>query len=478
MKKYYLLHLALLSLSIGHTQESKGKYNEAIRLIEIWLNAQKDYESMPGIMAMVVKDQELLWSGAFGMANLEKNTPAEPTTICSVCSITKTFTAVAILKLVDEGKLNLDAAVKDILPSFKVKQRYPEGGDVTVRSILAHASGLPRDSGHSYWSAPDFPFPTRDELLLKLEELETLEGVGTDLKYSNLGYAILGQIVETVSGRPYRKYLKEEVLNPLGMLDSHIELQEALYGNEHAIGYSASNREGKRKRAATYQTRAMQSVAGLSTTVLDLAKYASWHFRLREATAKEILEPATIRTMHDVQSTSKSGGRTWGLGFEVFSDKDGNKWLSHGGICPGYVSFIRLDLTNKLGYAVLINANRVFARKYVKGISDIISKVAEEPEKLPSEVHLQEYVGYYNLKPWNSEYYISTWGTGLVTLYLPTEDPANSIFFYEHVTGDVFQLVGGNGELGSQLIFQRNSDGEVFQVKNEGNYHLKMEGQN
>ena len=163
MKKIGISLILCIAASVAYAQENTKNYEDAFKLIEVWLNAQKDFENIPSISAMVVEDQEILWSGAFGKSNLEQENKADISTICSICSMTKSFTAVAIMKLVDEGKLNLDDPVKDILPFYEVKQQFPEGGAVTVRSLLSHSSGLPSNTGHSYFTGPDFLFPSKTD---------------------------------------------------------------------------------------------------------------------------------------------------------------------------------------------------------------------------------------------------------------------------------------------------------------------------
>ena len=163
MKKQLPLLSLFIFVNISFTpaQKKKEVYNDAFKLVEIWLEAQQEYEDIPSIMGVVVNDQEILWSGAFGNSNVEMNTPTTITTSCSICSISKIFTATAIMKLVDEGKLNLDDNVKDILKTYTIRQKYPDAGAVTIASLLSHSSGVPRDTEHSYWSAPDFSFPSR-----------------------------------------------------------------------------------------------------------------------------------------------------------------------------------------------------------------------------------------------------------------------------------------------------------------------------
>ena len=472
MKKISYVLIGLF-LSLCQAQNESKTYSDALKLTNVWLEAQKDYESIPGIMAMIVRDQDVIWSQSFGKSNMEKDTDAELSTICSICSITKTFTAIAVMTLIDQGKIKLDDKVKDMLPNYKIVQKYPEGGDVTIRSLLSHSSGLPRSSGHHYWSAPDFPFPSTNELNLSLKSLETELPVGAGLQYSNLGYALLGQIIEKVTQTSYEEYLKKEVLGPLQMHDSHLNLQDS--HPRKAMGYTAINRDRSRKEVNTYNSKAISPAVGLYTTIEDLAKYAKWQFRLRDGTEPEVLKPSTLIKMQEIQSKSENGKMTWGFGFEVFKDRSGNLWASHGGICPGYVSYLKMDLTHKIAYGVMINANGVKALRLVNGIISILNKVGMSSNHNSENNGLDEYTGYYNLRPWNSEYYISKWERGLILLYLPANTPGNSIYFYKQTGKDTFHLIDSKGKLSDKIEFERDENGKIYRVLNEGNYHLKME---
>jgi CubicO group peptidase (beta-lactamase class C family) len=174
MKKIFLPLMLFMIVQTGFSQNKKEDYQDAFNLIGVWLEAQKDFEKLPGITAVVVEDQQVLWKGGFGLANVEKEIPAETSTLFSICSISKLFTAVAIMKLYEEGKLRLDDKVGDILPYFNIQQKYPDSSPLTIRTLLTHSSGLPREAAFPYWTGPDFPFPVREEIIDKLEEQETL----------------------------------------------------------------------------------------------------------------------------------------------------------------------------------------------------------------------------------------------------------------------------------------------------------------
>ena len=137
----FLLLLILMYTSPTFSEEkAKPDFSEAIRLIDTWLEAQRDYDNLPGISVAIVTDQEILWSKGYGMADIEKEIPSSPGTIYSICSISKLFTSVAIMQLRDNGKLRLDDLVADHLPWFNLQQQYPDTGPITIRSLLTHYS--------------------------------------------------------------------------------------------------------------------------------------------------------------------------------------------------------------------------------------------------------------------------------------------------------------------------------------------------
>lgn len=476
MRKYYLSTLLLFIMINGYSQKDEKDYTEAFNLVEVWLEAQKDFEHLPGITAIVVKDQEILWDGAFGMANIEDKVKAESSTLCSICSISKLFTSVAIMKLYDEGKLRLDDQVSDVLPWYNLEQQYPESGPITIRTLLTHSSGLPREAAYPYWTEPDFPFPTQEEIKSKLGEQETLYPSSTYFQYSNLGLTLLGEIVEEVSGISFEEYVSKNILVPLGLSDTRTELPESLYGKKLAIGYGALTREHKREKINLFQANGIRPAAGFSSNVINLGNFASWQFRLMDSTITEILKPSTLKYMQRVHWTDPDWKTTWGLGFKVYKDSDGNTWIGHGGNCPGYRSALLLNPKNKLAYSVMINANGTNPVKYVYGINKILSKVKVPNEKDSSKVKdLKEYVGYFTDQPWEAEIYIGTWQGKLVTFSLPSNSPWESLTFFKQIDGDTFQRIRDDKELGETLVFERDENGEIIRFKRHGNYAKKID---
>lgn len=445
-------------------------YSDAFTLIDVWLEAQQAYEDLPGISAIALKDQEVLWEGAYGYANVEAGREMTPETICSICSISKLFTSVSVMNLYEEGKLRLDDKVEDILPWFDLNQQYESSGPITIRTLLTHSSGLPREIAYSHWNGPDYYFPTKEEIIERLSEQETLYPASTYFQYSNLAMALLGFVVEEVSGMPYDEYVRDLILDPLELDDTRTYMPEDMHGAKLAIGYSPMDRDRERIRLNFFEANGVDAAAGFSSTVRDLAAFAAWNFRLYENNDEEILKPATLKNMHNIHWMDSDFGTSWGLGFSVYKGPDGKKWVGHGGYCPGYQSTLALDLENKMAYSVMINSNGVSPEKYSGGIHGILSKAPEMSDDSDSK-DLSEYVGFYQFGVGSDEY-IGKWGDKLYLVGMPNNDPASSMIMFRHKEGDTFVRIRDNGEDGESLEFIRDEDGNITEARRYNTWRL------
>lgn len=475
----FLILLSLLALR-GFAQEKETDYTEALKLIDVWLDAQRDYDRVPGMSVIIVDDQEVLWSGAYGMANVENQVKTSPSTLYSICSISKLFTSVAIMKLYDEGKLRLDDEISDLLPWYDLKQQYEDSWPITVRTLLTHSSGLPRESNHPYWTGPDFPFPDREAMRSELHNQETIYPSSTYFQYSNLGMSLLGEVVEEVSGIPYETFIRDNILDPLEMKDTRTFLPEDLYGTDMAIGYSALDREGNRGRVNFFQARGIRPAAGFSSNVSDLGKFASWQFRLLDTTSAEILKPSTLKYMQQVHWTDPDWKTTWGLGFNVFKGEDGEKFVQHGGSCPGYNTLFVMIPGKKKAYAVFTNGNNTNRPGYIKGMQGLLEKYGNDAKKETAKEEvpgLQEYAGYYSQIPWQSEVYLAPWHNSLIILGLPNTDPAGSLVQLRYIEKDKFRRVREDGELGESFEFERDENGVIQRIKSHNNYAVRIRKQ-
>lgn len=458
--------------------QPKADYSEALRLIDAWLDAQRDYERLPGMSVAIVDNQEIIFAKAYGLADLEKKIKTQPNTIYSICSISKLFTSVAIMQLRDAGKLRLDDEVGDHLPWFNIKQQYPDSGPITIRSILTHSSGLPRESDYPYWSKPDFHFPTREQLKEKLGQQKTLYPPSTYFQYSNLGISLLGEIVAEISGMSYDDYINEKILKPLGMTDTRPYLPRQLWRGQLATGYSSLTRNGTRDMLPFFQAEGIKPAAGFSSTVLDLAKFASWQFRLLEKGGEEILKAPTLREMHRVHWMDPDWKTSWGLGFSVY-EMDGRTFVGHSGSCPGYRSTLMMDPGQKQAFIVMINASGTEPEKYARGMREILKKAGlkkgeKETKEKASKINLEDYAGYYDDQPWWGETVVLPWQGHLALVSLPADNPVQELTLLKHVEGDTFRRIRDDETLGEEVVFERDSSGKVFRLLRHSNYSPRI----
>ena len=228
--------------------ETKTDYTEAVKLVEVWLGAMQKFDELPGVSAIALEDQEVIWKGAYGKANPETGRDMTPNTICSICSISKLFTSIAIMNLYEEGRLRLDDEIQELLPDYKLPQQYELSGPITIRKLLTHSSGLPRENAWSHWTDPELEFPTKEQIMERLSDQQTLYPSSTYFQYSNLAMALLGFVVEEVSGQTFEDYVNTLILNPLNLDDTRPDMPEDLWGKQLAVGHSNETMEGVQER--------------------------------------------------------------------------------------------------------------------------------------------------------------------------------------------------------------------------------------
>lgn len=473
MKKFALaFFLNVLCLHL-FAQTQANEHSDAFRLIDSWIEAQIDYSNVPSLTVAVVKDQNTIWSKAYGLANTENKVPATTGTIYSICSISKLFTSVAIMQLYESGKLRLDDNIESVLPNYNLKQQFKESGPITIRSLLTHSSGLPRESDYPYWTEPDFPFPTQELVKSKLGEQQTLYPSSTYFQYSNLGMTLLGEIVEKISGKPYDVYIEENILKPLKLSSTHPSLPKDEWGKKMAAGYGAIKRDGSRDKINLFDARGIKAAAGFSSNVEDLAKFASWQFRLLSSPGNEILKSSTLKEMQRVQWMDPDWKTSWGLGF-VVSQQEGVTIVGHGGSCPGYRTTLQIDPKEKMAYTVMINAGGESPELFAKEIREMFSKIPKDKAGKKSTVDLEPYTGTYSSQPWGSETMVTPWYGDLAVIGLPNQNPDESMSILQYVSGDTFRRVRKDKTLGEEIKFERDGSGKVIRMWQHSNFSKKV----
>lgn len=441
---------------------SHPRVREAIALMEAWLDGQRGYEQVPGVSGAVVHNQEVVWKGGYGFADVARRVPATAGTIYSICSISKLFTGIAVLQQRDATRLRLDDPVEKHLSWYRVKPTNPEAGPVTVEGLLTHSSGLPRESDHAYWTAPDFAFPTRQQIIDGLSNQETLYPTQTYFQYSNLGLTLAGEIVAAVSGMPYADYVRQRILTPLDLRSTTPEMPEGERGKRLAIGYSAIPRDGGRTPLPFFQVRGISPAAGFASTAEDLAAFASWQFRALKDPKDAILGANTLREMQRVHWTDPDFTTTYGLAFSVWRSND-RTFTGHGGSCPGFQTQLLLRPEEQVATTFLSNANGVNAQLYAQRMYDIISPairaaVRDTTRARPVDTTIEPYFGRYE-SSFGGESVALRWEGGLALLRLPSTDPVRGITRLRKVGEHTFRRIRADETLGEAYTFVMGTDG-------------------
>ncbi len=464
-----LSHSALSGIEAVRTDSN---VIQSVALLEKWIAAQMEYRDIPGLAVGVVYDQDVVWAKGFGYADLEKKQPVSTETIFRIASITKTFTSTAIMQLRDRGKLQLDDTVVDHLPWFIYDNRHPAGPVITIRHLLTHTSGLPREAAFPYWTTHDFP--TREEMIRALGDQESIYETETKYKYSNLGIAILGEIVAAASGRPYEVFVQENILDPLGMASTSVFLPLE-HRERLATGYGRKLRDGAREKSPPTESKGLAPAANISSSIEDMCRYASFHLSEDTTKAGQILAASTLREMHRVHWLQPSWTSGRGLGFTV------SKWtdrvtFSHSGWVGGHRSQLTVSPGEKVAIIVMANADdgvpTYFANRAMSMLAPVIAQSVSRP--LPAakpDPGWSLYIGRYS-DPWGWESEVLPFRGKLMIYdysYPPESDPTTSLVELVPEGNHVFRMSGkgGSGEL---VRFELGVDGKVERIKVGENY--------
>jgi CubicO group peptidase (beta-lactamase class C family) len=443
---------------------------DVARLIDTWLDAEQAYKKLPSMVVGVVKGDAIVFSKGYGRVDGKGGPPATPDTIYSICSISKLFTSIALMQLVEQAKVGLDDDIVKYLPEFTLKQADESSGPVTLRGILMHAAGLPRETINDTWTGPEYPFPTRAEMLAGLARQQMYDRTLNRNQYSNLGITLLGEVVARVSGQPYERYVTDRVIKPLGLERTLPSINDELRGTEMAVGFSSQKRDGSRDEMPRFDVRGAQAAAGFSSTVNDLSKFARWQLRLLRTGKTDVLRGATLREMTRIQWTDPDGKTTWGLGYNV--SRSGNDLVvGHGGRCPGYRTLLTTLPQKDLGAVVALGSGDdpgLPARRTLEIVQKTPTPATDKAAALG------DYTGRYEPKVGAAELSVQPWGSDLVMLPLPTDNPGEAMEVWRHVGGDRFRLVRQDKTLGMEATFLRDASGKVTSMRIWGSVRYKQ----
>ncbi len=369
----------------------KQALDHAVRFIRPWLALRYDREEIPGFVAAIAHDGEVVMNEAYGYADLERKVPLSPGHVFRIASHSKTFTATAVMQLAEAGRLRLDDRAAEYLPwlSGHTDARWSR---VTVRQLLAHIGGVIRDGTNAdYWQL-ERPFPDADRLRQEVLAQGLVVDENVKMKYSNYGYSLLGLVVEAVAGLPYNDFVTERIVKPLGLAHTYPEYAPAL---EPLLATGYTRKElGRRLPIGHIDTHAMSPATGFMSTAEDLCAYFTAHM----VGSGRLLSDESKREMQRVHWHAKvlgeSGHEDYGLGM-ILEEIGKRHVFGHSGGFPGFITQSKADPKDRLVVVALTNAIDGPAASIVQGIYKTLSWFQENASDAPAAHDLRHLEGQY-----------------------------------------------------------------------------------
>ena len=329
---------------------TRGDY-EAIKqyLSAVILKDLSKY-NVQGLSIALVDDQKVVWAKGFGYADVANRVPATADTIYRIGSISKVVTATEIMRLAEQGKVDLDRSVTDYVPEFYIRNRFPESKPITLRALLAHHSGLPSDLLKGMWL--DNPA----SLTQYVSELrrESLASPPQSLyKYSNIDYSLLGKVIENVEHRGFSSAMRKDLLEPLGMAESSFRLTPEIEPN-----YARAYRQGKEAKRLSLRD---VPAGSMLSSANDMSRWLRFIFAAGNARGVQIIKPETLNEMFEPQfaGIGLDFGHEMGLGWMLsgLSIPAGKTIAWHNGGFAPYQAHLSILPRQKLGVVILSNSD-------------------------------------------------------------------------------------------------------------------------
>lgn len=323
MIKYFnytlLITIILILFAVSSHPQTNQNGNKYFEYIQQYYKAT----NVPSISAGIMQKGKIVWTGSFGYSNLELNTLVNSNSVYRIASISKTITAVAIMQLVEEKKINLDDDVRKYLPYFP-KKRWV----FTIRQVLNHTSGIRTYNGDEMHNKINFPNTTDAVNYIGKDSL--LFQPGTKYLYSTLSYNLLTAIIEKISGLSFEEYLKRKIFQPAGMTNSFLDKYDLIIPNR-VDGY-VRNQYREIRNAQLADLSIKYSGGGILSSVNDLLNFGN---ALLE---NKLIKKSSLDTM--IAQTKLKDGKIiqYGLGIALNNDSKGRFYFGHTGAGTGFVS--------------------------------------------------------------------------------------------------------------------------------------------
>jgi len=370
---FWFLHSSLYFADSGNIEPQSG-YAEVVQSLTPLIEHELREKRIPSIAVALVDGQQTVWAQGFGWADPDRKVPATAVTAYRAGSVSKLFTDIGIMQMVEQGKLKLDAPVGGYIPDFHPQN--PFGAPITLRELMSHRSGLVREppEGHYFDSNP----PGLAEVVHSLNQTALIYPPGAHTKYSNAGITVVGYLLQQRAGQPFAPYLKQAVLEPMGLRTSGFEPAPDL--TRDLAKAQIWTYDGRFFPAPVFQIGIFPA-GSLYTTVEDLAKFESVLFAGGRGPSGPVISQATLDQMWTPQFPTPAHPSRFGLGFAL-GKLDGHRLVGHDGAIYGFATSLDALPDDKLGAvaaATLDSSNAVTDHIATEALRLMLAARAHQP---------------------------------------------------------------------------------------------------
>ncbi|MFK7954171.1 MAG: serine hydrolase domain-containing protein [Ekhidna sp.] len=352
-----------------------------------------------GLAVAVVDNNEVAYMNGFGFSDLANQVEVNPNTVFSIGSCTKTFTALAIMSLHEKGLLDINESIKKYIPELTIENRFDDGNEIYIKDILSHLAGLPSDilNGMAADEGPDMTW-TIDEL----NKQKTISSNRFVFAYSNVGYNLLGELIERVSGMTYAEYLKTSIFEPLNMTNTNAGFNESM-----SKGYD-------KKKEVKNIGRNVEASGSINSSAADMTNFLKMMMGEGSFNGEQIFKKETITLMQNdyTKGITLESSDAYGFGVDVYSIRIGKEddsrlveGYGHNGYSPPFHADYRYIPELNVGVVVMSNTLKsgsmrsagVILGSYLKEAKGLSYKLMGKESYIPSNCTESDIVGKYNL---------------------------------------------------------------------------------
>ncbi len=359
----------LVALASGQESDRIGPiagYENIAKQISSFVEHEIEQKKIPAFSIAIVDGDQIVWAQGFGMADPEKQIPADANTIYRVGSVSKLLNDVAVVRLIEQGKLELDSDIRTLMPEFAPTNPFEK--PITLRQLMNHQSGLVRESPVGNYFDPNEP--SLKQTVMSLNQTRLVHPPNSRTKYSNAAVSVAGYAIEKVTGVPFAEHLKKTLLEPLGMNDSSYLANEEI--NKRLAKAKMWSYDGRRFDAPTFALGTLPA-GNLYSSVVDLGQFMRVIFNNGLVDGNQVIGEKLLAEMLAPQTSPDGQKRSYGIGFRIGSF-EGNQTFEHGGAVYGFATQFRGLKEKKLG--VIAVASLDVANGFVSRVTNEALRMA------------------------------------------------------------------------------------------------------